>query len=104
MVDVIVQRYTSASDGQGGETNEWTTHLEISGTLDKLNGDEVLANEKLGIVSSHIFIVFDVLDITELDRFIIDNKIYRVKDVDNPMNMDRQLEITLEYTGDKYEI
>lgn len=103
VVDAIVQRYTDANDGQGGYLYKWENHLYISGTLDKLSGDEILANEKLGKVSSHIFIIFEALDIKDTDRFVIKDKIYQIKDVDDPMSMGRQLEITLEYTGDVYE-
>lgn len=102
MVDVIVQRYTAIDDGTGGEHYDWKDLDEISGTLDQLSGEEILASDKLGVLSSHIFIIFEVVDVTTEDRFIIDGEIYRVTDVDNPMNMDRQLEIKLEYTGDKY--
>lgn len=100
----MVQRYTKVPDGIGGYNYEWVNHLEIEGTLDQLNADEVLASEKLGIVSSHLFITFEIVDIIRKDRFIIDNEIYHVKNVDNPMNLNRQLEITLEYTGDTYEV
>lgn len=98
----IVQRYTTIDDGMGGQTNVWEDHIEAEGTLDKLSGDEVLASDKLGQLSSHIFILFDILDIKVTDRIIIDNEIYQIKDVDNPNNLDRQLEIKLEYTGDGY--
>ncbi|WP_373894460.1 phage head closure protein [Virgibacillus sp. CBA3643] len=100
----IVQRQTVISDGQGGESFQWSDHLTVDGTLDKLNGDEVIASEKLGILSSHIFILFEILDIKRTDRMVIDDMIYQIKDVDNPNNLNRQLEITLEYTGDQYEV
>ncbi|WP_179107169.1 phage head closure protein [Sediminibacillus massiliensis] len=96
----IVERYTTVDDGMGGETHEWDTHLELEGTLDQLSADEVLANEKLGVVSSHIFIIFEIVDVKETDRMIIGDKIYQINNVDNPNNLNRQLEISLEYTGD----
>nr|BDD44473.1 hypothetical protein 2 [Bacilli bacterium] len=99
-----VQRYTKVSDGMGGEEYKWDDHITIEGTLDQLSGDEVLASEKLGELSSHIFIIFEIVDVTRKDRMIIDNEIYQVKNVDNPMNMDRHLEIKLEYTGDAYVV
>lgn len=101
MVDVIVQRHAQVDDGAGGTRQEWVKHIEISGTLDQLNGDEILASDKLGQLSSHIFIIFEIVDVKITDRFIINDEIYQVKNVDNPNNMDRQLEIKLEYTGDK---
>lgn len=102
MVGAIVQRYGPVDDGMGGEDYEWANHDEISGVLDQLKGDEVLASEKLGELSSHIFIIFDIVDVKRGDRFIINDEIYNVTNVDNPNNMDRQLEIKLKYTGEKY--
>lgn len=99
-----VQRYTDIDDGMGGTTKGYADHLLVDGYLDQLSANEVLASEKLGIVSSHVFITFEIVDITRTDRMIIDNLIYHIKNVDNPMNMDRQLEITLEFTGDVYEV
>lgn len=97
-----IQRHMKTDDGLGGETYDWADHLTVEGTLDQLSGDEVLASEKLGQLSSHIFIIFEILDIKTSDRMIINNEIYQIKNVDNPNNMDRQLEIKLEYTGDAY--
>lgn len=99
-----IQRRSETSDGMGGVIYEWSTIKEVEGTLDKLSGDEVLANEKISIIATHIFIVFDVFDVTERDRMVIDGMIYRIKDVDNPNNLDKQLEITIEKTGETYEI
>lgn len=100
MVDAQVQRYKQVDDGAGGKEYKWGNHIEISGTLDQLSGDEVLASDKLGELSSHIFIIFEIVDVKAEDRMIIDDKIYQVKNVDNPNNMDRQLEIKVEFTGD----
>lgn len=100
MVEAIVQRYKQSDDGAGGTIQAWEDHIEISGTLDQLDGDEVLASDKLSELSSHIFIIFEIVDVKVEDRFIIDEKIYEVKNVDNPNNMDCQLEIKLEYKGD----
>lgn len=101
MVVAQVQRYEQVDDGAGGKEYNWENHIEISGTLDQLDGDEILASDKLGELSSHIFIIFEIVDVKAEDRFIIDEKIYEVKNVDNPNNMDRQLEIKLEYKGDE---
>lgn len=97
---VTVQRYTETDDGMGGTTHDYVDHLELEGTLDQLSADEVLASDRLGAVSSHIFITFTIADVKRTDRFIIDGEIYQVNNVDNPNNLDRQLEITLDYTGD----
>ena len=102
MVEVFVQRYMLVDDGMGGEDYEWKNHIEIEGTLDQLDGDEILASDKLGELSDHIFIIFEMVDVKRGDRFIINGQIYNVTNVDNPNNMNRQLEIKLKCTGEKY--
>lgn len=100
MVTATFQRYTEVDDGLGGKEYQWVNHITRDGMLDQLSADEILASEKLGVVSSHVFIIFEIIDVKEEDRAIINKKIYQVKNVDNPNNLDRQLEIMLEYTGD----
>lgn len=102
MVNVIVQRYSEMDDGMGGVEYGWEEIGQISGVLDQLDGDEVLASDKLGELSSHIFIIFKMEDVKRGDRFIINDEIYNVTNVDNPNNLNRQLEIKLKYTGERY--
>jgi SPP1 family predicted phage head-tail adaptor len=101
---VTIQRYVTVDDGFGGETQSWANHLTLEGTLDQLSADEVLASDKLGEVSSHVFITFDIEDIKRTDRMVVHDDIYQITSVDNPNNLDRQLEISLRYTGEKLEI
>ncbi len=102
MVEVLVQRYEEKDDGMGGTDYKWEDKDKITGTLDQLSGDEILASEKIGELSSHIFIIFEMVDVRRGDRFIFNDEIYNVTNVDNPNNMNRQLEIKLKYTGEKY--
>lgn len=102
MVTATIQRYTTVDDGYGGEKQEWQDHLEVDGFLDQLSSDEVLASDRINAISTHVFITFDISDITPSDRAIIGGKVYNIQNVDNPMQMDEQLEITLEYTGDTH--
>jgi len=102
MVNAVVQRYVETDDGMGGKDYRWENHIEIEGTLDQLTGDEVLASDKLGELSDHIFIIFEIVDVKRGDRFIINDEIYNVTNVDNPNNLDRHLEIKLKYTGERY--
>lgn len=101
---VTIQRYTTVDDGFGGEKQGWSNHLTLEGTLDQLSADEVLASDKLGEVSSHIFITFDIVDVTRTDRVVVNDDVYQITNVDNPNNLDRQLEISLRYTGEKIEV
>ncbi|WP_419893278.1 phage head closure protein [Oceanobacillus kimchii] len=102
-MEVTIQRYTSVSDGMGGDYYEWSDHLTVEGTLDKLSGDEILASEKINKTSSHVFITFEIVDITAEDRMIVGDYIHDIRDVDNPNYMNRQLEITVFDTGQKVD-
>lgn len=102
---MVIQRWTKVPDGMGSHTYGWQNHLTVDNPIiDKLNGDEILASEKIQKTSTHVWITFDIVDVTSDDRAIIDNQIYHIKDVDNPMNMNRQLEVMLESTGERYEV
>jgi SPP1 family predicted phage head-tail adaptor len=96
---VKVERFTSTPNGFGGYTQAWTTHIENYGyALDQLSGNEFVKADKTFPGSTHI-LIGDIADITENDRVIVGNKHYDIKNVDNPMNLDRHLEILLEYKG-----
>ena len=73
---------------------------DFQGIIDQLSANEVLANDKLQKQSSHVLITFDVLlNIKEQDQVIDGTSKYRVQTVDNPMNLNQHLEITLIYEG-----
>jgi SPP1 family predicted phage head-tail adaptor len=98
MIDI--QRLTLVPNGFGGYTESWDTHIsDYDGIIDQLSGNEVLSADKISPNSTHI-LIGEVTDIKESDRILYNGKIYEVKNVDNPMNMDRHLEILLEYKGD----
>lgn len=102
MTTAKIQRYLEIDDEMGGVIYEWEEIAEVEGYLDQLEGEEILASDKLGELSSHIFIIFETVDVKRGDRFIIYDEIYNVTNVDNPLNMNRQLEIKLKYTGEHY--
>ncbi|CAM3729862.1 phage head closure protein [Mesobacillus zeae] len=96
---VTIQRVTTVSNGFGGYIETWTNHIENYGTaLDQLSGNEFVKADKTFPGSTHI-LIGDIADITENDRVLLNNEQYDIKNVDNPMNMDRHLEILLEYKG-----
>lgn len=96
---VKVERVTTVSNGFGGYTESWATHIEdYPGIIDQLNGNEFVKADKTFPGSTHI-LIGEIADITENDRVIVGNKHYDIKNVDNPMNLDRHLEILLEYKG-----
>jgi SPP1 family predicted phage head-tail adaptor len=96
---IEIQRFTSVPNGIGGYIETWATYLaDYDGIIDQLSGNEILSADKISPNSTHILIGV-VADIKEDDRVLYNGKIYNVKNVDNPMNMDRHLEILLEYKG-----
>lgn len=96
----IIQRQGSGtSNGMGGKSQVWNTHLTIDGLLDKVSGNEKLMAGQQAESSTHIFITDANQDIKSSDRISSDSKIYRILDVDNPMNMDSHFETLLKFEG-----
>jgi head-tail adaptor len=88
----------------GEHIEHWETIQQITGWLDLQNGDSKHSTYDSKIQeSTHIFIADYVplaLGITaESSRAIIDGKVYDIMLIDNPMEMNLQLEIYLKYTG-----
>lgn len=92
---VTVQRSLSTDNGFGGTTTAWQTIHSVDGVIDMLSGNEVMAADALNRSSSHILISFDIFDIKRGDRVLDNGNQYRVTYVDNPMNLNRQLEVSL---------
>lgn len=88
----------------GEQVEKWETVQNLKGWLDLASGTSSYSTYFAKIQeSSHIF----VADYVELDsrikaekaRFIINGKRYDVMLIDNPMELNEQLEIYLKYTG-----
>ncbi len=77
-------------------------YLSFEGFLDYVSGEVGSANFNAPInESTHIF-VSDYIEITEETKnliAIIDNKTYEVKYIDNPMELNEQIEIYLKLLG-----
>lgn len=88
----------------GEQVIKWETIQQITGWLDLQNGDSKYQtyNAKMQ-ESTHVFIA-DYVPIAEgitaeTSRAIIDGKMYDIMLIDNPMEMNLQLEIYLKHTG-----
>ena len=92
---IVIQRLTQVSNGMGGYTDTWSTHLTINGRIRPLNGNERLSADKTTLFATHR-LYCDVIDIKESDRVLYNSKIYQVKFVSNVMNFDRHLQVDLE--------
>jgi len=89
-----VQRATNVSDGAGSSTETLSKVSDIAGRMRPLTGNEILANEKLSLVTTHRFYCA-ITDVREGD-YIYDSvkaKSYEVRFVKNPMEMDDHFEI-----------
>lgn len=100
-----LQTQSSTAKNEIGESiPTWETVHEITGFLDLSSGDakRTVYNAKVQ-ESTHIFIC-DYFGISEQvksenSRMMIAGLEYDVMLIDNPMNLNKQLEIYLKYTG-----
>lgn len=96
---ITIQRKTTTSNGFGGHVESWTDNLSIDGLIDQLSGQDKYIAGQYADSATHILICEAGYDITSTDRVVCDNRLYRILNVDNPMCMNRQFEITLAYEG-----
>lgn len=104
-VTAQLQLKTGTTKNEIGEkVAQWQTIHSIAGFLDLSAGDSKYVNYDAKIQeSTHIF----VSDYVELDsrikaensRMIINSLTYDVMLIDNPMELNKQLEIYLKFTG-----
>lgn len=89
-----VKRVIKVDDTAGSWTEELSKVSDLNGRLRPLTGTEILANEKLSLITSHRFYC-PVADVVEGDYIYdtVKEKLYEVKFVKNPMEMDDHLEI-----------
>lgn len=93
----VIKRPVVTVDSGGSPVKTFSDLLSAYGRMRPLTGNEILANEKLGLVTSHRFYC-GVIDVEELDRLYdsTNGKTYEIKFVKNPMQMGVHLEIDCE--------
>jgi hypothetical protein len=100
----IIQVKTTAPNAIGEQVETWADVQTLKGWLD-LSGGEARYNAYHAKIhdSSHVFIcdyvALDKRITNENSRMVINGKRYDVKLIDNPMELNAQLEIFLKYTG-----
>ena len=89
-----IKRPITSLDSGGSPVLTFSDFLPTSGRMRPLTGNEILANEKLGLETSHRFYCA-VIDAEEKDRIYDSSteKTYEIKFVKNPMETDDHLEI-----------
>ena len=99
---MALQTKTTVKNAIGESVPTWVTAQSLTGWLDFTNGESKYSNYNAKIQeSTHIFIC-DYEPVTlkaEGCRAVINGKTYDVMVIDNPMELDEQLEIYLKYTG-----
>ena len=101
--EIQVKNITKSSIGENIES--WETVKTIRGYLDFISGEKRYTTYDAKIQqSTHVFVCsyFDLTDqiLTINTRLVINGKKYDVVLIDNPMELNRQIEILLKYTGD----
>lgn len=100
-ITAVLQTKTSSKNAFGEKVESWSDVQLLKGFLDFTGGDGSYKSNFKGSVeeTTHIFIC-DYVDIDVKPtqcRMIIDNKMYDVLMIDNPMNLNQHLEIMLKY-------
>ena len=102
-VDAIIQVETSSKNAFGEIENTYKNLTTVKGFLDYVGGDGSYKNNFKGELeeTTHIFIC-DYENVASKatptqSRMIIDDKIYDILYIDNPMNLNEHLEIMLKY-------
>jgi hypothetical protein len=103
-ITAIIQTKTTVKNEIGEGVQTWVDRFSHVGWLDLQSGDSKRSNFNAKIEeSSHVFICdfhpgIDALDDQDT-RLIIKGKMYDVLLIDNPMEMNEQLEIYLRKVG-----
>lgn len=99
---VLQTKKIGAKNSIGESIEEWINTDTLAGCLDLSGGDSkyTVYNAKTQ-ESTHIFICdYKMLKVNaENSRLIINNQIYDILLIDNPMELNQQLEIYLKFIG-----
>ena len=103
-IKAIIQTYTTEKNKIGERLKVWADRQTLKGWLDLASGNSnYTAYASKVQESTHIFIA-DYVPLAagiqaENSRMTINGKTYDIMLIDNPMEMNEQLEIYLKYTG-----
>lgn len=99
---VQIQTSTTTTNEIGEKEKTWTTVRTLTGWLDLSSGDSKYTTYNAKIQeSTHVFSC-DYTNIgvePENARMVANSKSYDILLIDNPMELNQQLEIYLKYTG-----
>ena len=89
-----IHRPIDVDDGAGSSTEQLIKLSDTQGRMRPLTGNEILANEKINLITSHRFYC-PVQEVSNGDyiKDTVKDQLYSVVFVKNPMEMDDHLEI-----------
>ena len=99
-LDLQLKRTAKNAIGEAVET--WETVQTLTGWLDFSSGDSPRTSFNSKVQESTHFFICDYVAVTvkpEECRAVCNGEIYEVLIIDNPMGRNRQIEISLKYTG-----
>lgn len=98
-----IQESKVSTNSIGENIQVWTDKYSIKGFLDYVSGDSKYLTYSAKVQeSTHLFICdYFQIDITisENTRMIINQKVYDILLIDNPMEINKHLEIYLKFVG-----
>lgn len=101
-INALIQRKVSSKNEIGEGVLSWENVCNVQGFLDLATGSANYTSYNSKITeSTHVFIC-DYQDIgvsEEEARMIINNKVYDITYIDNPMELNYHLEFYLKYIG-----
>lgn len=103
-VHAYVQKRNTTKNSLAESVVTWCDVTNIIGWLDLSSGNSNKSTHRTkNEESTHVFICDYRVDIRELEltkhRFVINNRHYELKYIDDPMEIHDHLEITLRYVG-----
>ncbi len=103
-ISAIIQIYTATDNDIGENVKAWTDVQTLTGWLDYASGDSKYTPYRTKTQeSTHVFVCdyvpLDNRITAEKSRMVIGGKSYDIMLLDNPMELCKQWEIYLKYTG-----
>lgn len=102
--NLVLQLKTTAENNIGESVEQWEAVQTLCGWLDYQSGDTQRNSFNTKMEQTTHFFICDYTELNscitnENARAIVNGQVYEVLYIDNPMGMNRQLEIYLKYTG-----
>lgn len=103
-IKAVIQTRTVTKNAIGEQVPVWTDAQTLRGWLDLASGDSRYQTYHAKIQESTHYFVSDYVKLrpeitAENARFLIGGKTYDIMLIDNPMELNAQLEFYLKYTG-----